>query len=131
MRHQCQGPRNYDGFDIDKLDKHLLWLLSYRISLNLSEHSMAQLQSSTASSPPQQSNFPQDPADFDADSRISFDKLNQKFILETEDDKGEPLEFEYNDAIKRWIPVVCLHPSSCVDGICLPALLQSSVVDGF
>ena len=67
---------------------------------------MAQEQSSTSPPPPAQSNFPQDPAEFDADSRISFDKLNDKFILETEDDQGNSLEFEYNDGIKRWIPVV-------------------------
>ncbi|KAG8533314.1 uncharacterized protein KY384_002097 [Bacidia gigantensis] len=67
---------------------------------------MARIQSSTSPPLPLQSSFPQDPADFDVDSRISFDKLNQKFILEIEDDKGQPLEFEYDDGIKRWIPVV-------------------------
>ena len=72
----------------------------------LFNHTMAQIQSSASPTPPNQSSFPQDPADFDADSRISFDKLNQKFILETEDDKGNPLEFEYDDGLKRWIPVV-------------------------
>ena len=67
---------------------------------------MAQIQSSTSPPPPSQSTFPQDPTEFDADPRISFDKLNQKFILETEDDEGNPLEFEFDDGIKRWIPVV-------------------------
>ncbi|KAL9636903.1 MAG: hypothetical protein Q9164_002538 [Protoblastenia rupestris] len=67
---------------------------------------MTNIQSSYSPPPSAHSSFPQDPAEFDADSRISFDKLNQKFILETEDDKGQPLEFEYDDALKRWIPVV-------------------------
>ncbi|KAL9131249.1 MAG: hypothetical protein Q9217_000791 [Psora testacea] len=67
---------------------------------------MAKFQSSNSPTRPGQTSFPQDPADFDADPRISFDKLNQKFILETEDDRSQPLEFEFDDALKRWIPVV-------------------------
>ena len=74
----------------------------------------------TLSSPPpqsqSQSTFPQDPAEFDADPRISFDKLNQKFILETEDDKGQPLEFEYDDGLKRWVSVVRFYPLPLVGG---------------
>ncbi|KAF9890273.1 hypothetical protein FE257_006187 [Aspergillus nanangensis] len=45
-------------------------------------------------------NFPQDPAEFDSDPRISFSKLDDKFILETEDGQ----EYEYNTVLKRWIP---------------------------
>ena len=67
---------------------------------------MTKIQSSTSPPPSAHPSFPQDPAEFDADPRISFDKLNQKFILETEDDQGQPLEFEYDDGLKRWIPVV-------------------------
>lgn len=48
------------------------------------------------------SNFPLDPEDFDSDPRISFSKLDNKFILETED--GE--EYSYDTALKRWIPSV-------------------------
>ncbi|KAL5689911.1 hypothetical protein EMGR_008325 [Emarellia grisea] len=48
------------------------------------------------------SNFPQDPAEFDSDPRISFSKLDNKFILETEDGQ----EFEYDTVLKRWIPTV-------------------------
>ena len=48
------------------------------------------------------SRFPQDPSEFDADPRISFSKLDNKFILET--DEGQ--EYEYDDALKRWIPSV-------------------------
>ena len=46
--------------------------------------------------------FPKDPSEFDADPRISFSKLDQKFILETE--AGE--EYEFDEALKRWVPVV-------------------------
>lgn len=54
-----------------------------------------------------QSNFPQNPDEFDADPRVSFSKLDNKFILEIDEDH----EFEYDDALKRWVPVVCpLHP---------------------
>lgn len=46
--------------------------------------------------------FPTNPEDFDADDRISFSKLDSKFILETEDGQ----EFEFDDALKRWVPAV-------------------------
>ncbi|KAE8144955.1 hypothetical protein BDV25DRAFT_165683 [Aspergillus avenaceus] len=48
------------------------------------------------------SNFPQDPTEFDSDPRISFSKLDDKFILETEDGQ----EFEFDTVLKRWIPTV-------------------------
>lgn len=48
------------------------------------------------------SGFPAKPEEFDADERISFSKLDNKFVLVQEDGS----EFEYDDAIKRWIPVV-------------------------
>lgn len=47
--------------------------------------------------------FPRDPAEFDSDPRISFSKLDNKFILETEDGQ----EYEYDTALKRWILAVC------------------------
>lgn len=47
-------------------------------------------------------NFPQDPSDFDSDPRISFSKLDDKYILETEDGN----EFEWDTALKRWIQTV-------------------------
>lgn len=54
-----------------------------------------------------QSSFPQNPEEFDADPRVSFSKLDNKFILEIDEDH----EFEYDDALKRWVPVVCPpHP---------------------
>lgn len=43
--------------------------------------------------------FPQDPAEFDADPRISFSKLDNKYILETEN--GD--EYMYEPVLKRWI----------------------------
>jgi HIV Tat-specific factor 1 len=46
--------------------------------------------------------LPQDPSTFDADDRVSWSKLDNKFILETE----EGNEFEWDTALKRWIPVV-------------------------
>jgi uncharacterized protein with von Willebrand factor type A (vWA) domain len=48
------------------------------------------------------SSFPTDPAEFDADERISFSKLDNKFLLVVSDGT----EYEFDDAIKRWIPVV-------------------------
>ncbi|KAJ5578078.1 nuclear mRNA splicing factor-associated protein [Penicillium hispanicum] len=47
-------------------------------------------------------NFPLDPSEFDSDPRISFSKLENKFILETEDGQ----EFVYDSAIKRWVQSV-------------------------
>ncbi|KAI0997851.1 hypothetical protein K3495_g10339 [Podosphaera aphanis] len=49
-----------------------------------------------------ESSFPTNPELFDADDRISFSKLDNKFILVQEDGT----EFEFDNAIKRWIPVV-------------------------
>ena len=46
--------------------------------------------------------FPTDPSEFDADDRISYSKLDNKFLLVQE----EGTEFEFDDAIKRWVPVV-------------------------
>lgn len=53
-------------------------------------------------------NFPTDPAEFDSDPRISFSKVDNKFILETEDGQ----EFEYDTGLKRWVLTVCHCPRS-------------------
>ncbi|KAL9604459.1 MAG: hypothetical protein Q9219_000424 [cf. Caloplaca sp. 3 TL-2023] len=53
-------------------------------------------------SEPSRSSFPTNPEDFDADERISFSKLDNKFILETEDGQ----EYEFDDALKRWVPAL-------------------------
>lgn len=47
--------------------------------------------------------FPTDPSEFDSDPRISFSKLDNQFILETEDG----LEFVYDPVLKRWVHQVC------------------------
>lgn len=52
--------------------------------------------------------FPINPEDFDADSRISFSKLDNKFILEADDGQ----EFEFDNALKRWVPAVRVPPPS-------------------
>ncbi|KAJ5987463.1 hypothetical protein N7451_011828 [Penicillium sp. IBT 35674x] len=46
--------------------------------------------------------FPLDPSDFDSDPRISFSKLDDKFILETDDGQ----EFVFDTALKRWVQTV-------------------------
>lgn len=51
-----------------------------------------------------QTGFPQSPSAFDADERVSFSTLDDKFILET----AEGNEFEWDTALRRWIPVVGL-----------------------
>ena len=57
-------------------------------------------------SPPPQSGFPQTREEFDSDPRVSFSKLDNKFILEVDDEH----EYEYDDVLKRWIPVVRPYP---------------------
>lgn len=54
-------------------------------------------------------NFPTDPTEFDNDPRISYSKLDGKYILETEDGQ----EFEYDSAIKRWVHQVWLCALFC------------------
>jgi hypothetical protein len=54
--------------------------------------------------------FPQDPAEFDSDPRISWSRLDEKFILETE----EGQEYEYDSGLKRWVFKVCsVHFQHC------------------
>jgi HIV Tat-specific factor 1 len=53
-----------------------------------------------------QSGFPQSPSEFDGDPRISFSKLEDKWILETD----EGTEYEYVNGLKRWVPVVGTQP---------------------
>lgn len=56
----------------------------------------------------QPTGFPADESEFDADSRVSFSKLDDKFILETD----EGTEYEWDTALRRWIPVVGSAPIS-------------------
>jgi HIV Tat-specific factor 1 len=64
----------------------------------------------TAQSPTESdlSGFPQSPSEFDADPRVAISKVEGKFLLETEDDA----EFEWDGALRRWIPVVGIVPFS-------------------
>jgi hypothetical protein len=48
------------------------------------------------------SGFPRSPSEFDDDPRISFSKLDEKYLLET--DEGN--EYEWDSALRRWVPVV-------------------------
>ncbi|OGE56055.1 hypothetical protein PENARI_c003G03163 [Penicillium arizonense] len=43
--------------------------------------------------------FPTDPSEFDKDPRVSFSKLDNQYILETDDDR----EFLWDTGIKRWV----------------------------
>lgn len=51
---------------------------------------------------PSASTFPTNPEEFDSDERISFSKLDNKFLLVQPDGT----EYEFDDAIKRWIPII-------------------------
>ena len=55
--------------------------------------------------------FPQHPEQFDADDRISFSKLSNKFILEAEDGQ----EYEFDDSLKRWVAVVRPHSPAPIE----------------
>ena len=54
------------------------------------------------SPPPNATPFPTDVSEFDTDTRISFSKLDSKYILVQEDGT----EYEFDEAIKRWIPTL-------------------------
>lgn len=50
----------------------------------------------------QRSRFPVDKDEFGEDDRIAFDQVSRTFKLE--DDNGN--EWEFNEAHKKWVPVV-------------------------
>lgn len=60
------------------------------------------MEPSTTNSHGGNSTFPTDPQDFDADDRISFSRVDRKFLLVQEDGT----EYEYDDALKRWVASV-------------------------
>jgi HIV Tat-specific factor 1 len=60
---------------------------------------MAELNSNVESRTP----FPRSPDDFDQDPRVSFSKLDNKYILEDYDGS----EWEYSETLGKWIPSVC------------------------
>ena len=74
---------------------------------------MSTIQEPLTSIGPATSSFPQNPEEFDADPRVSFSKLVNKFILELDDGQ----EYEYDDALKRWVPVVRPHPRCTPEGL--------------
>lgn len=67
---------------------------------------MASLESPSESPAPGISTVPQNPEEFDADPRVSFSKIDNKFILEADDGQ----EYEFDDGLKRWVPVVRPQP---------------------
>ncbi|KAI9840009.1 MAG: hypothetical protein M1819_000201 [Sarea resinae] len=46
--------------------------------------------------------FPRTPEEFEGDPRVSFSKLETKWLLEEDDGQ----EYEFDEALKRWIPVL-------------------------
>ncbi|KAI0395746.1 hypothetical protein F5Y17DRAFT_422102 [Xylariaceae sp. FL0594] len=56
----------------------------------------------TDSEPPPGLPFPTDPQEFDADERISFSRLDNKFIGVLDDGS----EFEWDTQLKRWVPII-------------------------
>jgi len=53
-----------------------------------------------------QSDFPTEASRFAEDERISWSKLDNKFVLETE----QGGEYEWDDALRRWVAVVSTGP---------------------
>ena len=56
---------------------------------------------------PRVSSFPKEVEEFEADPRVSFSKLDSKYILETDDGQ----EYEFDEKLKRWVPVVRSPPT--------------------
>lgn len=48
------------------------------------------------------STFPMTREEFEADSRVSWSRVSEKWVLEA--DGGS--EFEFDETLRRWIPVV-------------------------
>jgi HIV Tat-specific factor 1 len=46
--------------------------------------------------------FPTNPEDFDSDERISFSKLDNKFIAVQDDGT----EYEFDTDLRRWVPIL-------------------------
>ena len=80
---------------------------------------MSTLNEDSLTSTPNRSAFPTNPEEFDADPRVSFSKLDNKFILETDDGQ----EFEFDDILKRWVPVVRPQPYPIAKGQATTAVL--------
>lgn len=67
--------------------------------------------------------FPQTQEDFEQDPRVSYSRLDSKYILE--DDDGS--EWEWDESAARWMPSVRSPPRSPAEslscGILLPTFL--------
>jgi hypothetical protein len=63
-----------------------------------------------------QTGFPQSPSAFDEDERISWSRVDNKYLLET--DEGN--EYEWDDALRRWVPVVGFLSRPSLDPNCVP-----------
>lgn len=46
--------------------------------------------------------FPTDPEEFDKDERISFSRLDNKYIAVQDDGT----EYEFDEGLKRWLPII-------------------------
>ena len=46
--------------------------------------------------------FPTNPDEFDQDERISYSKLDNKYIAV----QGDGTEYEFDDGLRRWIPMI-------------------------
>lgn len=57
----------------------------------------------TNDEPSEVSTFPMTREEFDTDPRVSWSRISGKWSLEADDGS----EFEFDEALKRWIPVVC------------------------
>lgn len=55
-----------------------------------------------------QTDFPTEPSSFAEDERISWSKLDSKYLLETE----QGGEYEWDDTLRRWVAVVSTRPRS-------------------
>lgn len=56
--------------------------------------------------PTEVSSFPLTREEFEADSRVSWSRITAKWTLEADDGS----EFEFDQVLKRWIPVVYIVP---------------------
>lgn len=91
-------PIKFRHRSIGRLDYSLslpLHIFSAPVQAAIAEHDMAQQHVTEVLT------FPTDPSEFDQDHRISFSRLDNKYIAVQESDGTE---FEFDAQLKRWIP---------------------------
>lgn len=98
---------DHDGLEHGSCDESLNSPASLIISLwsrVATQRRIAADMMDNSSGPQEQplSAFPQTPEQFETDPRVSFSRLDQKWILEADDGS----EFEYDEKLKRWCPSV-------------------------